>query len=154
VAVDWWQLKTRLRRDVHAAFRVPALYQDASMSQAVSVSVRWHDRQARPIGNLSGGGDYAEVFENIERIIFSDEELAAIAVVPMRNGTIIFPQFGNFRLTLDAREPVDGPIKQIWTVQRPKQLGPVVVPPPVSDILLTSGGAEVLTTSGSQVRVQ
>lgn len=90
------------------------------MAEAAPVNVRWHDRAGRPIGDLPGG-DYAEVFENVERIIFSDEDLAARGLVPMRNGTVTFPNFGNFRLTLDAREPRDGPIKQCWTIQRPKQ---------------------------------
>lgn len=116
---DFWTIKTRARRDIHAAFAITALYQDASMAAAKTVHVRWHDRLARPLGNLPGG-DYAEVFENIDRVLFSDEELADIGVVPMRNGSLIFPQFDGFRVVLDAREPKDGPIKQSWTIQRPK----------------------------------
>jgi hypothetical protein len=120
VTADFWTIKTRARRDIHAAFAVPALYQDATMAVAAPVNVRWHDRPGRPVGDLPGG-DYALVFENVERIIFSEEELAASGLVPMRNGTLTFPQFNSFRLTLDAREPPDGPIKQGWTIQRPKQ---------------------------------
>lgn len=108
------------------------------MASAVPVHVQWHDRQARPIGNLPGG-DYAEQFENVERVLFSEEELASLAVVPMRNGVLTFPNFGNFWLILDAREPLDGPIKQIWTVRRPRQS--TVQPPPqaaASDLTLGS----------------
>lgn len=116
---DFWTIKTQTRRDVHAAFAIPALYQDATMAAAETLHVRWHNRQARPLGNLPGG-DYAEVFELIDRVIFNTEELEAVGVVPMRNGSLTYPQFDNFRLILDAREPRDGPIKETWTIQRPK----------------------------------
>lgn len=145
---DFWTIKTRARRDIHAAFVIPCFYQDATMAAAAPVHVRWHDRQARPLGNLPGG-DYAEVTENIERVIFSEEELATAGVTPMRNGQLTFPNFGNFRLVLDAREPLDGPIKEIWTVQRPKQTAPPPQPQPAaSDLTL---GSDPLTLGPDQL---
>jgi hypothetical protein len=128
MGADFWTIKTQARRDIHAAFSVTALYQDATMPTATEVHVRWHNRH-RPlgpfpnVGNLPGG-DYADVFELVDHVIFNTDELASLGIVPMRNASLTFPQFGNFKMVLDVREPTDGPIKQTWTLQRPKQVSP------------------------------
>lgn len=117
--LGFWDIKTRARRDVHNQFAVRALYQDPA-TPATQLGVRWHDRYGMPVGNLPGG-DYSEIFENVERLLFDDDELAIKGIVLSRNGTVTFPDFDNFRLTLDARIPRDGPVKIEWTIQRPRQ---------------------------------
>lgn len=81
------------------------------------IHVRWHDRFVNAIGDI-GGGEYARVFENIDKIIFDADELAAKGFTPKRGGQVALTDYG-YIFTLDVREPIDGPLKVIWTVARP-----------------------------------
>jgi hypothetical protein len=81
------------------------------------LNVRWQDRFTSAVGDI-GGGDYARVFENIDKIIFDADELADKALTPQRGGKVTLTDYG-YTLTLDVREPADGPVKVVWTVTRP-----------------------------------
>lgn len=84
---------------------------------ATGLHVRWQSRFTAPIGDIPGG-DYARMFENIDRLIFDLDELAEKEVVLRRGGTVTFDQY-NYVFTLDVQEPTDGPVIAIWTVTRP-----------------------------------
>lgn len=119
-------IRRRARRDIHAAFAVSATYTDDVVRPPTPLAVRWHDKGSSfsgivsSVGNISGG-DYAEVVENIDKIIFNTDELIEKGISPKRGGTITLTDYGDYQLVLDLREPTDGPLKMTWTVMRPGQ---------------------------------
>lgn len=116
---DWFEQRRQARRDIHTAFSVSASYQDPDIliAPVPGLHVRWHDRFTTALGDI-GGGDYARVFENIDKIVFDIDELAEKSLNPKRGGTLTLTDYG-YSFVLDAREPVDGPLKVVWTVTRP-----------------------------------
>lgn len=108
-------LREQARRDIHAAFAVPALLNDT-----VELSVRWHDRFVRAVGDEGGGGPFAQYLENVDKLIFDDLELSTKAVVLKRGDRITLTDYEDFVLILDSRDPKDGPVKVTWNVVRPK----------------------------------
>lgn len=80
--------------------------------------MRWQDRFTTGIGDISGG-DYARVLDNIDKIIFDIDELVAKGITPRQGGVVCLTDYG-ISLSLDAREPVDGPVTIVWTVERLK----------------------------------
>jgi hypothetical protein len=112
---DWVDIQIRARRDIHAAFGVEASYLDSTMSvPATGLHVRWHARFAIPTGDI-GGGDYAQVFENIDKLVFDIDELSTNAVTLRQGGQVTLIKYG-YTFTLDVQEPYDGPVKVTWTV--------------------------------------
>jgi hypothetical protein len=111
-----------MRRDLHVAFAVSATYEDDSVVVPTPITVRWHNKSTR-IGDIQGG-DYAEVLETIDRLLFDSEEIATAAITLKRGGIVTLTEFGNTKFELDVREPADGPIKIVWTVTRPNKVAP------------------------------
>lgn len=126
MAFNWSAIKASTRRAVHDTFKVRALYHDPRMSEPMPVSVRWHNKIG-VIGQETNQG-YAEVIEGIDRVIFNREELEKSAIItpdrnpimPMKGGTIqlVDPLFNNSVLRLDSREPIVGPVDEVWNVVR------------------------------------
>lgn len=111
------QIKHDARRAVHDALAVEAVYTDPDGVNATTLSVRWHNRINRH-GDMDAQG-YAEIIENIDRIIFDLEELAAKGVTLAREGTVTLSALlGGATFSLDAQEPDSGPIERIWLVTR------------------------------------
>lgn len=79
--------------------------------------VRWQSRFTAAIGDIPGG-DYARLFENIDKLVFDADELAEKTVALRRGGVVTFVDY-DYQFTLDVREPVDGPVAVVWTVTRP-----------------------------------
>lgn len=119
---DWTDVKAQVRGIVDQTFRVAATYQDQTLSVPVPVTVRWHNKIARQ-GDLEGAG-YAEIIEGVERLIFNrDLLLTANAGGPLRlvhKGvvTLTDPRYNNAQFWLEAREPIVGPVEEIWNVSR------------------------------------
>jgi hypothetical protein len=113
----WLDFRSRMRRDVHAAFAYAATYEDDVVTTPETITVRWHDHTER-VGNINGG-DYAEILSTIEHLLFNNEEIAAKGLTLKRGGLVKLTDFGNYELKLDVLEPPDGPIKVTWTVVRP-----------------------------------
>lgn len=111
---NWNELKASTRRIVHDTFAGEAMYSDVSLSEPVTLDVRWHNRIARN-GELESGG-YAEIVEGIERVIFDIEELNRKGVSPMAHGRIELAD--GTVLRLQVCEPIVGPIEVIWEVAR------------------------------------
>lgn len=126
MAFDWSSIKASTRRAVHDTFKVRALYQDRTMPQPVSVSIRWHNKIGI-IGQETNQG-YAEVIEGVDRIIFNREELAktlystgtGLPVTPIKGGTVTLldDYYNRAVLCLDSREPIVGPVDEVWNVVR------------------------------------
>lgn len=111
MAFDFAAAKLASRRVVHETLGVTAFYQDSTMSTPAAIRVRWHSKIDRFGDNESAG--YAEVIEGIHRVIF--DAAAARALKVKSAGTLSIPSMGGARLTLEAREPSDGPFEEIWT---------------------------------------
>lgn len=114
---DWVALRRQARQDIHAAFAVSAEYTDDDVTVAVPLHVRWHDKFTTAIGDI-GGGEYARVFENIDKILFDPTELTTQGLTPKRGGIVALTDY-DYSFKLDVREPFDGPDKVTWTVMRP-----------------------------------
>ena len=112
------QMKREARRAVHDTFAVDATYLDSTLADPVILRVRFHTRRAILGDDLNQG--YAEIAENIDRVILDREELATKGLTPRRRGvvTLTDPEFAGIALTLDVRAPFDGPITEVWTVTR------------------------------------
>lgn len=111
---DWYDIRRQARRDVHAAFSVSAEYNDSSLAEPVELQVRWHNRFGVPTGDIAGG-DYAQVIETIDRIVFDIDELTEKSVTPRRGGQVTLTDYDK-TFTLDVREPNSGPGVIVWTV--------------------------------------
>ena len=109
---DFAATKLLTRRTVHTTFGVSALYQDSTLSEPLPIKVRWHSKIDRFGDNETAG--YAEVIEGIHRVIFSQEEARAIGV--RQTGVLIIASLDNAILTLESREPSDGPYEEVWGV--------------------------------------
>lgn len=114
MAFNFAVAKAKLRRVVHSTLGVSALYQDSSMSTAEPIRVRWHSKIDR-FGDLESAG-YAEIIEGIHRVILDRDQARTLGV---RNpGTITIAELGDAVLTLEAMEPYDGPVEEIWSVTK------------------------------------
>lgn len=95
---------------------VLAVYEDADTAPT-SVTVRQHNKLARA-GALDGGFD-AEIIEGIDRLVFSQTQLAtALDGGPLElryGGTVTVADY-NAVYALEAQEPDDGPENRYWSV--------------------------------------
>ena len=91
---------------------VDALYTDNSRQAPVAIRARWHSKIDR-FGDMGNAG-YAEVIEGIERVILDAAQARSLNVA--RGGVITFPTLDGVSVTLEAMEPKDGPIEEIWLV--------------------------------------
>lgn len=119
---DWMSVKALARGTVHDTFRVPATYQDNTLDAPVDISVRYHTKIAQT-GDLESAG-YAEVLVGVDRIIFNRDELSSALVgspLKLRHKgvvTLTHPKFNGAQFWLETREPIDGPVDEIWNVTR------------------------------------
>lgn len=127
-------IKLKTRRLIHGRAAVPCDLTDEAHPTGLifaddytgeRLTVRYHNKMARG-GDLDG--DYAEVIDGIDRLIFSDENVAAVSaalvengeapLVPARNAYVTIPAYKGLRFTLDTKEPPDGPLETAWVVAR------------------------------------
>lgn len=113
MSFDFASAKQAARQAVHRTLGVDALYQDSSVSAPVPIRVRWHSKIDR-FGDQPTAG-YAEVVEGIHRVILEAAQARAVPV--KQTGIITMPAtMGGARLSLETREPADGPFEECWTV--------------------------------------
>jgi len=110
--------KANLRQAVHDAFCVDATYKDSSLTEAVAITVRWHNQIAN-LGQMDADG-YAELIQGIERIIFNTTNLTDAGVTLKSKGvvTITLTGWGSPKFSLTTKEPMVGPLEEIWQVTR------------------------------------
>lgn len=87
--------------------------------------MRYHNKIDRN-GDLDG--DYAEIIDGIDRLVFNDENLAEVSAALVEAGeaplslqraaVVTIPEYKGLRFTLDSQEPPDGPLEVIWVVAR------------------------------------
>lgn len=114
MAFDITDAKTKARRRVHKLAAAPALYVDETLDAPVDITVRWHNKII-PAESINGE---SEIISGIERLIFNEEELAALdpPVVPMRGAIVTIPKYDDMQFELGFEEPNDGPVTTAWSV--------------------------------------
>lgn len=128
-------IKTRARRAIHGKLAVPvSSFTDEEHPDGLTfgdlltpptLTVRYHNKMARD-GNLDG--DYAEIIDGIDRLIFLDENVAEVsaalviagqpALVLSRGAEVVIQPYQGLRFVLDTQEPPDGPSEVVWVVAR------------------------------------
>lgn len=127
-------IKLKARRLLHARAAVAATYVDDAHPSGLifldgyagpGLAVRYHNKIDRN-GDLDG--EYAEIIEGIDRLVFSDENIAAVSaalveageapLIVARNAVVTIPEYKGLRFTLDSQQPPDGPLETVWVVAR------------------------------------
>lgn len=123
-------LKARSRRSLHETMAVDAVYEDTETAPT-AITVRAHNKMVRS-GELEGGYG-VEVFDGIDRLVFSETELTSKGLVLWSGGTVTVPKYG-LKYSLEAQEQPDGPENVYWSVAAttPERL----VTPPDNEIYI------------------
>jgi hypothetical protein len=126
-------IKERTRRAIHGRLAVSCTYVDDDHPDGllipeeagVELTVRYHNKLTRG-GDLNG--DYADVIDGIDRLIFLDENVAEVSaalveaaeapLVLARAARVTIPGYKGLIFTLDTQEPPDGPLETSWVVTR------------------------------------
>lgn len=109
---DFAAAKKATRQTVMDTLGMDAFYSDATTPTPVPIRARWHTKIDRFGDN--GNAGYAEVIEGVSRLILLKGQAREIGV--KRGGEVAFPQLDGVVVTLEEREPKEGPIEEIWTV--------------------------------------
>lgn len=127
-------IKAKARRAIHGKLAVAALLTDDAHPTGLifgddytgpGLLVRYHNKIDRT-GALDG--DYGEIIDGIDRLVFNDENLADVSAALVENGeaplslrraaVVTIPEYKGLKFTLDTQEPPDGPLETIWGVAR------------------------------------
>lgn len=128
-------IKAKMRRAIHGRLAVSCVYKDLDHPEGLALAedstavltVRFHTKIDRN-GDLDG--DYAEIIENVDRLVFLDSNVAEVSDALVENGeaplvlarkaVVTIPEYKNATFVLDTLEPPDGPLESIWLVARKK----------------------------------
>ncbi len=110
----WAEAKRQARRTVHAQFAVSALYSDPETTDA-PVTCRYHSKLVTH-GELGSEG-FAEVLENVTRLVFNETELATLALTLHAGAVVVLTDY-DLAFTLAEFVPKDGPEDIVWNVTR------------------------------------
>lgn len=116
MSFDFATAKLRARRVVNETFGVQAFYSDDVITIPVEFTARWHNRNARPMGGMDG--DYAEVIEGIDHIVFVPETAKGQPLATKREGVVTFTSLAGVEFVLEYRMQPDGPLEEKWSVSR------------------------------------
>lgn len=127
-------IKKQARRALHGRLAVSATLVDDDHPDGLifddeytgaRLTVRYQNKIDRS-GDLDG--DYADIIDGIDRLIFLDENVAEVSVALVANGEpplvlsrgaqVTIPEYKGLIFTLDSQEPPDGPSETIWVVAR------------------------------------
>lgn len=127
-------IKTKARRAIHGKLAVPASYVDDDHPDGLifggdytgsGLTVRYHNKLDRS-GDLDG--DWAEIIDGIDKLIFLDEQVEEVSAALVANGQpplvltrgaqVVIAGYKDLTLTLDSQEPQDGPSETRWVVAR------------------------------------
>lgn len=125
-------IKNRARRSIHGRAAVPCLLTDPTHPTGLLLpedgpvlTVRYHTKL-----DTTGGldGDYGEVIDGIDRLVFFDDNVADVSaalvaageapLILQRGALVTIPAYKGLRFTLDNQEPPDGPAETAWAVAR------------------------------------
>lgn len=127
------EVKDKARRAIHARLAVACDLVDDDhpaglifdSGDAAQLTVRFHNKIARQ-GDLDG--DYAEIIDGIDRLVFLDSNVAEVSLALVSNGeaplalsrgaVVTIEGYKGLSFTLDSQEPPDGPAETVWVVAR------------------------------------
>lgn len=99
----------------------------ASDYEGETLTVRYHTKLDQT-GDLDG--NYGEILDGIDRLVFHDDNLAEVSQALQSNGEapltlargakITIPGYKDLKFKLDTQEPPDGPGETVWAVARTK----------------------------------
>lgn len=119
--MDLVEIKAQSRASNHAFFAVAVLWSDDGgvtwsppEADKEVFSARLHNKLVR---QGDQGGDYMDIIEGIERLVFNAEQLDALDITLSRGDLIQFPGYG-ITVELDQHEQDDGPLNRYWHVTR------------------------------------
>lgn len=114
MAFDIADAKARARRQLHQLAAVSASYVDETLDDPVDLTVRWHNKII-PSDTIN---DTSQIVTGIERLVFNEEELAALdpPLLLRRGGIVTIPKYDNMQFELGFEEPNDGPVTTAWSV--------------------------------------
>ena len=114
MAFDITEAKLKARRAVHKLASAPATYEDDTLDAPVAITVRWHNKII-PSDTIN---DTSEIITGIERLVFNEEELAAMEppLTLLRGGIVTITKYDNMQFELSFEEPNDGPVTTAWSV--------------------------------------
>ncbi len=127
-------IKARARRAIHGRLGVSASLTDddhpaglifAEDYTGPGLLVRYHNKLSRE-GDLDG--DYGQIIDGIDRLVFHDENVAEVSAALVANGEapLVLARDAQVRIeaykgvtfSLDTQEPPDGPGETAWVVAR------------------------------------
>jgi hypothetical protein len=127
-------IKERARRAIHGKLAIPATLIDDDHPDGLifaedytgeTLTVRYHNKLDRS-GDLDG--NYAEIIDGIDKLVFLDENVAAVSAGLVANGEaplvlsrgaqVAIEGYKGLTFTLDTQEPPDGPLETRWVVAR------------------------------------
>lgn len=127
-------IKNRARRAIHGRLAVPASLVDDDHPDGLvfgdeytgaGLRVRFHNKIDRT-GDLDG--DYSQIIDGIEKLVFLDENVAEVSAALVANGEaplvlsrgaeVTIEGYKGLTFSLDTQEPPDGPAETIWVVAR------------------------------------
>lgn len=114
MAFDITEAKAKARRKLHKLASAPALYEDDTTVEPLDITVRWHNK----IITADTINSESEIISGVERLIFSEEELAAFdpPLVLQRGAIVTIPKYDGMQFELGFEEPNDGPVTTAWSV--------------------------------------
>ena len=115
-------LKRGVRTAIHDRAAEPCIYHDRDLgpipsaeqsAEGLTLSARFKSK----LRTASAEDDGLSILENVESLIFNQDQLTALAV-ELEHGTLVeFPGYG-IAFRLDQRMDDDGPLNRYWTVTR------------------------------------
>jgi hypothetical protein len=128
------EIKAAARQRIHGCAAVSASYVDEDHPSGLifaedydgeGLLVRYHSKIDRT-GDLDG--QYGEVIDGIDRIVFLDQNVADVtealefngepALVLSRGAVVTIQGYKGLQFVLDSQEPPDGPEETVWVVAR------------------------------------
>lgn len=127
-------IKARARRAIHGRLGVAATLVDDDHPTGLifgegytgpGLLVRYHNKLSRE-GDLDG--DYGQIIDGIDRLVFHDENVAEVSAALVANGEaplvlsraaeVRIEEYKGVTFSLDTQEPPDGPGETAWVVAR------------------------------------
>lgn len=128
------QVKAQGRQQIHSLAAVSANLVDEDHPDGLlfaddyagsGLTVRYHNK-IDTTGGLNG--EYAEIIEGIDRLVFNDANVAEVSQALQDNGqaplalvagaVVTIPSYKGLSFKLDTPEPPDGPSETVWVVAR------------------------------------
>lgn len=115
-------LKRKARSKLHKQFGEPCVYTapDGTVTpsaEQLAEGLALHARSANRLRQFTPESEAVTILEGVERVIFNQDELDALGLVPEHAGRLVLPDL-ELTFDLDQQMDPDGPLNRYWTVTR------------------------------------